>query len=145
MQRLLAVNRQLGSLRPLRRTGTLVPFLALGLGGAFQHAGLDIGTWLLALEPGNLIPQLLMGLFELSDSVRQLPVDRQQRLHKWRTFLRPDLGKLYPHASQSTDPIVVQLRQFSGFLSSYRGTCSPRRRRKVARSSGCPIREWPGS
>jgi hypothetical protein len=115
MQRLLAVNRQFGRLRTLRGTGTLVCFLAFGLRGSFQHTGLDIGTRLLAFEPGNLIAQLLIDLFEFGHSVRQEPYDSQQRFNKRRAFFWRDLGKLDVHASQSTEPIAVQLRQFSAF------------------------------
>jgi hypothetical protein len=39
-----------------------------------------------AFEPGNLIAQLLINLFEFGHSVRQEPNDSQQRFHKGRAF-----------------------------------------------------------
>src|SRR6266404_8154606 len=50
-QRLLMVNLEFRSLRPLRRTGTLTAFFLHGLGlRRFQKTGLDIRTRFLSLE-----------------------------------------------------------------------------------------------
>src|SRR5712692_8449441 len=98
IQPFFVVDREFGSLRSLCRTRTLFPFLAfcIRLNG-FQPARLDIRTRLLPLELGIRITQLLNGLFEFGHSVRQLPNDRQQRLHEWSAFFWPDLGKLELH------------------------------------------------
>jgi hypothetical protein len=120
MQRFFVVDREFGSLRSLCRTRTFFPFLALCLRLAgFQPARLDIRTRLLPLELGILITHLLKGLFEFGHSVRELPNDRQQRLHEWSAFFGPDLRKLELHTSQATESNGVQLRQFSEFLRSY--------------------------
>src|ERR1700738_4915153 len=57
MQVLLLVDVEFSRLRPLRRTGPLTAFLPRCPG--FQEAGLDFWTWLLSLEPSDLVPQLL--------------------------------------------------------------------------------------
>ena len=120
MDRRLVMNVEFRSLRPFRRTRPLAAFLphALRLPG-FQNAGLDIGSRLLSLELGILVPQLPNGLFKLRDAIKEFTNNPQQRLDQRRSVLGPNLGKLHPHASQCKKSARVQLRQFSGFLRSY--------------------------
>ncbi len=82
MQVHLMVNGELPVLRTLPRAGRIGIFLSLGLGLlGFQSAGLNLRTRLLPLQHRDLIPQLLIGLFELPDTIQQLPNHPQQRLN----------------------------------------------------------------
>src|SRR5438105_4748660 len=101
MQRYLMMNTQFRRFRPLRGSRPLADFGPLGVWpSGFQKAGLDIGTRLLPLENGDLVPQLLDSLFQLLDAVLLDTNDPQQRLNQRRPFLGPNLGKLQLHASQ---------------------------------------------
>ena len=75
VQRHMAMNGELRVLRPLRRARPLLVFrhFPRGLGlRRFQQARFDPRPRLLAFQEGNLIPQLLNGLFLLSDDIQKL-------------------------------------------------------------------------
>jgi hypothetical protein len=98
----------------------LAAFGLLGLGaGSSQKAGLDIGTGLLSLENGDLVAQVLDGLFEALDAVLLDTNNGEQTLDERGALFSPDVGKLHLHTAECRKTSPDQLRENPGLLRSY--------------------------